>query len=378
MKILLATGIYPPDIGGPATYVERFAAGLVERGMEVTVLTYERLADSDERLAPKEDPFATRYPLPATRWKVERVPLGSPGIRWLRYAAALRRLGKGADIVYCFSSVSVGVPLILSCLRGPKRLLRLGGDFLWERYTDRGGDLGLAAWHERGPVLREPMNGLLRTFDYLVFSTAFQERLYERSYTRLPLHSVVENALPSGVPVLHAPHEPLKLLFLGRFVAFKNLLSLVEAMRELPGCTLTLVGDGPMRAALEGKAAALPEDIRSRVTIRPPARGDDKRSTFDAHDLLVIPSSTDISPNAALEARAAGLPVLLTEQTGLSTVLTEGCVLRDLRTPQLIARAVKEVIEIYPQLAARAASPLPERGWDKVCEEHLTLFRGLL
>ena len=37
MKIILATGIYPPEIGGPATYVERLAKRLSERGARVVI-----------------------------------------------------------------------------------------------------------------------------------------------------------------------------------------------------------------------------------------------------------------------------------------------------------------------------------------------------
>jgi glycosyltransferase involved in cell wall biosynthesis len=39
MEILITTGIFPPDIGGPATYVPTIAKALAERGHQVTVLT---------------------------------------------------------------------------------------------------------------------------------------------------------------------------------------------------------------------------------------------------------------------------------------------------------------------------------------------------
>ena len=40
MKILIVTGIFEPEIGGPAEYTPKLAAGLFERGHEVKVLTY--------------------------------------------------------------------------------------------------------------------------------------------------------------------------------------------------------------------------------------------------------------------------------------------------------------------------------------------------
>ena len=40
MKILIATGIYPPDIGGPATYSKLLKEELSKRGLKVDILTY--------------------------------------------------------------------------------------------------------------------------------------------------------------------------------------------------------------------------------------------------------------------------------------------------------------------------------------------------
>jgi hypothetical protein len=39
MRILIITGIFPPDIGGPATYVPQVAKALADQGHQITVLT---------------------------------------------------------------------------------------------------------------------------------------------------------------------------------------------------------------------------------------------------------------------------------------------------------------------------------------------------
>ncbi len=359
MKIVLATGIYPPAIGGPATYVEELGKRLIVQGCEVTVVAY-----GDE--APPHDEM--------TVVRVSR--RGGPLMRWMRYAAALRRHGLHADIVYAFSSVSCGIPIFFARLKHPKKILRLGGDFLWERFTDRGGMLGLKEWYARGFWFHSAMNGMLKTFDHIVFSTSLEQELYDRFYRRLPLHSVIENALPEGEPILHQRHAPLRLLFLGRFVAFKNIGALLTALVDLPEMTITIVGEGPLENALKEQVQKL--DLGNRVTFQPPVSGRKKQLLFLDHDLLVLPSLTEISPNAALEARASGLPVLLTEETGLSRTLVDGAALRVLRTPAEITVALREIQDGYEQLAERAAAPLPERSWDTICDEHLALFRNLL
>ncbi len=359
MKIILATGIYPPEIGGPATYVEKLARRLVERGMRVVIVAYGEQED-------------VLLPIPIIR--VSR--RGGMIARWLRYAKALRTHGTDADIVYAFSSISCGVPLWIAHLKHPRTVLRLGGDFLWERYTDGGGLLSLSDWHATKPWLQGPMNGLLKTFDHIVFSSAFQEQLYEKVYHTLPFHHVVENAIPDGVPVLHEKHDPFKLLFLGRFVGFKNLGSLIVALHELSAVTLTIVGEGPLEKQL--KALVVCEKLSDRITFLPSMAGDDKQEIFLQHDLLVLPSFTEISPNTALEARSLGLPVLLTQETGLSRTLADAAQVRTLRSPQDIVNAVRDIEQSYPLIAERSASALPARSWDTVADEHIALFRSLV
>lgn len=365
MTILLATGIYPPDIGGPATYAEKLSVELRRLGHTVRVVTYgaSDLLDHDRSLI-----------------VVQR--RGFFLLRWLRYARALRRHGRDADVVIALSSVSVGVPLLLSRLRRPKRVLRLGGEFFWERYTDAGGMLSLDAWHRRSYGLwhlvhRLVMPSLLRSFDAIVYSTAMQQAIHRTYCSALSPTTVIENAMPPGTPLLHRLHTPPRLLVMSRLVGFKNLLSLLDALALLSeDVRCTIVGSGPMEAVLRAQISE--HRLTDRVTIQRSLCGEEKIAAFASHDFLVIPSITDISPNTALEARASGLPVLLTMETGLSPRLTQGMVTLDLRSPQAIARAVREGISRYDALAADAASPPLRRDWSALAAEWQECLRSLI
>lgn len=361
MKIILATGIYPPDIGGPATYVKALAKELQEMKHEVVVITY---GDCTLQIA---DP-----------WPVLCISKsGGPLLRWWRYSRALKKHGADADIIYAFSSVSVGVPLRMAGVRKPKKILRLGGDFLWERYTDRGGVVNLREWYGTISHLRLMIcDWLLKHFDHIVFSSAFQRDIYGDHYKDLPAYSVIENALPAGATVLHEKHEPLRLLFLGRLVKFKNLSSLLKALKDFPRATLTIAGSGPELSSLQALARTL--NLDERVLFTGNREGKDKQKLFYEHDLLVLPSITEISPNVALEARAVGMPVLLTEATGLSAAFQRGMVVRSLFDAQHILTAIKEVQKKYGETAAGAAQPAVLRLWSTVALEHEDLFSRLL
>jgi len=360
MKIVLATGIYSPDIGGPATYCAELAKQLTNAGHNVTIITYGKNQNDS----------------------IVRVPLGLPFLRWIHYAQALQKHGKDADIVYAFSSVSCGIPLILAQLKKPKKILRLGGDFFWERYTDRGGRLGLRMWYKNRRLHFSSwiMYFILKRFDHIVFSTAFQQEIYKKHYKKLPSNSVIENALPPQVvnaqSETRAKHSPFRLLFMGRFVQFKNLQMLLKAMTKLTDVRLTFVGDGPLAKSLQKSANDLL--LEKRVTFLPSVSGEEKARVFQEYDLLIIPSITDISPNTALEACAAGMPVLLTTETGLRGHLVNGMKLVKMKESIDIVRAVSDAKSNYDTLVSMMPGPVEQRSWKVVVDEHISFFSTLL
>lgn len=369
MKIVLATGIYPPDIGGPATYVKHLAEEFSKDGAEVVVVTYG--SEPFDEFQGKEGQEGEKG------WKVIRVSKsGGPLLRWKRYAKTLKKHAYDADIVYAFSSVSCGVPLRMVRLTKPKKILRLGGDFFWERHTDGGGMQNLREWYESKPKKMRLMERLLGSFDHIVFSTRFQQALYEEHYPALPDHSVIENAFPAEMMERHDLHRPMRLLFVGRFVGFKNLPALLRAVARTEGVRLTLVGEGPEAAKLAETVSAL--SLERRVVFVAPVHGGEKRKVFAGHDALILPSLTEISPNVALEARACGLPVLLTAETGLSGSLASGMILRVLRTEDDIVAALADLRKKYENYARVSCEETARRGWKEVKDSHKELFSSMI
>src|SRR5678815_4692487 len=85
LRVVIAAGIFPPAIGGPATYAPEMAAGLVARGHEVTVVTLTDGAGHDDR----------QYP-----FRVVRVPRGASTLTRLRRAMIeIARCGRSADVL---------------------------------------------------------------------------------------------------------------------------------------------------------------------------------------------------------------------------------------------------------------------------------------
>ena len=109
-KILIATGVYPPESGGPATYTKLLEERLPVLGFEVSVL-----------------PFRTVRHLPKV-------------FRHAAYFLKCFSLARRADIVYAQDTMSVGFPAALAALAlGKKFVVRVPGDYAWEQSRQRFG-----------------------------------------------------------------------------------------------------------------------------------------------------------------------------------------------------------------------------------------------
>ena len=115
----------------------------------------------------------------------------------------------------------------------------------------------------------------------------------------------------------------LVVLAAGRLSPEKGFGVLVEAAaavcRKYPAAGVVLFGDGVLRPELEARVAAL--GLTGRVVL--PGFRTDLDSLITAADVVVLPSFTEGLPNVALEASAAGVPVVATAVGGTPEVIAD-------------------------------------------------------
>ena len=105
MKILICTGIFPPEVGGPATYTRKLAEALVQRGHSVQVVTY-----SNDK--PEGD-----YSFAVIRVKRSWF---KPW-HYFKYYLAVKKYGRDADVLFAQDPVSSGYPTYLANKRLKKK-----------------------------------------------------------------------------------------------------------------------------------------------------------------------------------------------------------------------------------------------------------------
>lgn len=151
--------------------------------------------------------------------------------------------------------------------------------------------------------------------------------------------------------------------FLGRLIHDKGVDLLIDGLPERT--TLLVGGDGPERADLEVRAAV----HRGRVRFFGHVAGDDKLALLAAADALAIPSRSDGAPTVALEALAAGLPIVCTRAGGLPELLDHDCALFAYAAPAALHAALaclRDDAELRARMSAASRANAAAHDWSVV------------
>lgn len=153
-------------------------------------------------------------------------------------------------------------------------------------------------------------------------------------------------ALPRELPAsrqqardaLGLPSDDLVIGAVTRLDPVKGVDFLIRALAQVDDARLTVIGDGPERAALE----ALANDLGVTGQVFWAGHRCDVESLLPAFDLFVQPSLHEGMPNTVLEAQACGLPVVATAVGGTPEVVVDGVtgLLVPPRDPTALAKAM--------------------------------------
>jgi glycosyltransferase involved in cell wall biosynthesis len=148
----------------------------------------------------------------------------------------------------------------------------------------------------------------------------------------------------------------------------------IDAMRSLPEeCCLKIIGEGPMREALQRQVAQL--GLGRRVEFLGPKRQQELVELYGAADALVLASSREGMANVLLESLACGTPLIATPAWGTPEVvkIPAAGVLASDRSADALAAAGRKLFAAYPDRAATRAYA-ETFSWDATTRGQLEIF----
>ena len=369
-KLFLASGIFHPEPGGPATYLKSTLPALQELGWELRVLTYG-------------NDYAVRYPYPVTRIKRQQLPL-----RYSRYAVAARAHIAWADLIY---AQTIDLPLWGAHKR--PRVIKIVGDQAWERCVRKGwippeisiDEFQAFAGNARVRWQKRARTRQIRAMDAVIVPSRYLQRLV-RSWGIEPAKiRVIHNALSPPLSPRRSqadlraelgwPDRPT-LITVARLQPWKGIDHLIAALGDLAEMRLIVVGDGPDRSRLE----ALARPLGDRVVFTGHLAAHAAHRLMAAADGLALYSGYEGLSHTLLESLHLGTPVLASDKGGNSEIINHG--VNGVLVPHVDVRAlrsgIEQLMERREEFAANCSSGMERFSFQKMVGETDALLRSLL
>ncbi|MBU4347925.1 hypothetical protein KJ671_00210 [Patescibacteria group bacterium] len=336
MKILIATGIYPPDIGGPAEYAKNLVDDFLVRGFNVKVLFYK---------FEKKLPSVIRH--------------------CFYFFRVILNIYK-TDLIIALDTFSVGLPAVLVAkILRKKIIIRTGGDFLWEQYITRTGDSVLLRdfyqtsrknWSLKEKIIFKLTRWTLNNSSALVFSTEWQRDIWLTPYEfDLKKCYLIENFY--GEKSINFEPKKKNFVFAGRLITLKNIDILKDAFNE-----------------------ALKIDSEIKLEIVSGLSCENLMKKIQSCYATILPSLSDVSPNFILDSIRINKPFILTEESGLYNKLKNiGIFVNPLDKIDIKNKILFLADQNnYDEYKKRIANFNFTHSWHKISEEFLSIYKNIL
>ena len=367
MKITIATGLYAPEIGGPATYAAMLEKELPEKGIEVTTVPFG---------------WVRHYP---------------KGIRHIVYAFKLWQESKGAEVIYALDPVSVGLPaMLVAKLTRKNFLLRVPGDYAWEQgqlrfgvkdrlhdFIDKRLSYGL-----RVSLLCRLEGYVARQALQVIVPSAYLKKIVEKwsvhsnkiTVINSALHKVEVKGTRESLINQLGFTEPT-LVSAGRLVPNKGFLGLVKVFSRIkkthPKAQLVIVGDGPQESEIED--LLLEKGLVGSVRLMGSLTQDALGAVIKAADLFVLNTAHEGLSHQLIEVMDLGTPIVTTDVGGNPELITNGIngFLVEYNNEEALKEAILRVLN-HPESVERMTQSARARSKDFAVDKNIDSLTSLL
>ena len=302
MRVLVTVGIFPPDIGGPATFVPKIAKYFQdELNYEIEILTL-----SDNKNSNINDDFS-----------VKRIDRNLPIIyRWLKTIFTIYKLGKNKDLIFVNG---LGTEATIANIFLKKKIIRkIVGDPVWERaYSKAKISESFDEFQVKNYGFSISLQKKVRSFSIKKSDIVVTPSQHLKNFIlNLGFKNKIE-IINNGVFIPKEntnifTNDQINITIVSRLVSHKNIEKIIKAISDLnsPLINLNIIGDGPELNQLQ--KISLESNNKDNIIFHGKLNRDDINHIFLKSDIYIQASNYEGLPHSLLEAMSYGIPVLCT------------------------------------------------------------------
>jgi glycosyltransferase involved in cell wall biosynthesis len=326
LGILIATGLFGPDIGGPASYAHTLASRL-SVSSPVTVVTY-----SSVRSLPED----AKSP-----YKIVRVWRGWPkGLRHIIFFFIVCKYARQVRVVFALNAVSAGFPSRLAArMYKRKFIVKIVGDVAWERAISSQDTLlmlnDFQKSNHRGwaKTLHAIQFQVCKGAHAVIVPSEYLGQIVQGWGIPPEKIKVIYNGTDFQPSTLSKEEARKKLgitgnviLSAGRLVPWKGFRMLIKIAPKLASINhffqIIIVGDGPDRANLEAIIRNM--GLERKVQLVGKKSRKELADYLAAADLFILNTGYEGFSHQVLEVMAAGVPLITTNAGGNKEIIHQG------------------------------------------------------
>ena len=313
MDILITVGIFPPDIGGPASFVPKIAKYLINKGHNVKIIC---LSDK-EHLTYKDD------------INVIRINRSSPIIfRWLKTIVKIYSNSKKSDLIFVNG---LGTETTIANLFIRKKVIRkIVGDPVWERvYNKNLIDESFDDFQENNHGLSISLQKMIRNWSINKSNLIITPSQHLKNFIDKIGFDKNIFVINNGVNIeqhnkVVLENNIIQLLVVSRLVSQKNIDSIIKAVKvmENENIILNIVGDGSEINNL--KLLVKKYELDKKINFIGKIENTKLNEYLKNADIFIQASNYEGLPHSILEAMNFEIPILSTDVGGCSILLNKG------------------------------------------------------
>jgi glycosyltransferase involved in cell wall biosynthesis len=348
MNILITVGIFPPDIGGPASFVPKIAKHLINMDNKVKIIC---LADEENLLLEDElDVLRIR--------RSTYLP-----IRWFKTISLIIKHGRKSDILFVNG---LGVEAAIANLYLRKKIIRkIVGDPVWERFYNKKrtsetfDDFQNLKHNLNVRIQKLIRNWSISSSEVVITPSDHLKEFINRTNPKTEVLKINNGIEITEFKRSKTPLHEFNILINSRLVVQKNIHLVIEAMGSIKNLDINLkiIGEGGEFERLENIITDL--KIQNRVKMIGKVENNLISEFLKTSNLFIQASDYEGLPHSILEAINYEVPILSTEVGGCKDLLDNGdrgFIISSPQNKQQIAEKIDYIYENYDIALTKAVA----------------------